>query len=203
MTYSPSQPQNSPKDFSVYPMRLLPKMNQFLKLFFELGPLVIFFVVNGNYGIFPGTAAFMIAAAIAIPTMWIIGRQIPIMPIVSGVFLLAFGGLTLYLQDETFIKIKPTLVNILFAIILWSGLLFRTSLLRHLFGSVLKLSDIGWRSLTIRWSFFFVVLALLNEAVWRTQTTELWIQFKLFGVLPLTILFSATQLPLINRHKID
>lgn len=184
-------------------MRLLPKMNQFLKLLFELGPLVIFFVVNGKYGIFPGTAAFMVAAAIAIPAMWIIGRQIPIMPIVSGIFLLAFGGLTLYLQDETFIKIKPTLVNILFAIILWSGLLFRTSLLRHLFGSVLKLSDIGWRSLTIRWSFFFVVLALLNEAVWRTQTTELWIQFKLFGVLPLTILFSAAQLPLINRHKID
>ena len=203
MTYSPSQPPNSPKDFSVYPMRLLPKMNQFLKLLFELGPLVIFFVVNGKYGIFPGTAAFMVAAAIAIPAMWIIGRQIPIMPIVSGIFLLAFGGLTLYLQDETFIKIKPTLVNILFAIILWSGLLFRTSLLRHLFGSVLKLSDIGWRSLTIRWSFFFVVLALLNEAVWRTQTTELWIQFKLFGVLPLTILFSAAQLPLINRHKID
>ena len=203
MTYSPSQPPNSPKDFSVYPMRLLPKMNQFLKLLFELGPLVIFFVVNGKYGIFPGTAAFMVAAAIAIPAMWIIGRQIPIMPIVSGIFLLAFGGLTLYLQDETFIKIKPTLVNILFAIILWSGLLFRTSLLRHLFGSVLKLSDIGWRSLTIRWSFFFVILALLNEAVWRTQTTELWIQFKLFGVLPLTILFSAAQLPLINRHKID
>ena len=203
MTCNPSLLGNSPKGFSVYPMRLLPKMNQFLKLLFELGPLVIFFVVNGNYGIFPGTAAFMIAAAIAIPAMWIIGRQIPIMPIVSGVFLLAFGGLTLYLQDETFIKIKPTLVNILFAIILWSGLLFRTSLLRHLFGSVLKLSDIGWRSLTIRWSFFFVVLALLNEAVWRTQTTELWIQFKLFGVLPLTILFSAAQLPLINRHKID
>jgi len=178
-------------------------MNQFLKLLFELGPLLIFFLVNGKYGIFPGTAAFMAAAAIAIPAMWIIGREIPIMPIVSGIFLLFFGGLTLYLQDETFIKIKPTLVNILFAIILWTGMFFGRPLLKYLFGGVFALSDTGWRSLTVRWSFFFLVLALLNEIVWRTQTTEIWIQFKLFGVLPLTFLFSAAQLPLMNRHKVD
>ena len=178
-------------------------MNQFLKLLFELGPLLVFFLVNGKYGIFPGTAAFMAAASIAIPAMWIMGREIPIMPIVSGVFLLVFGGLTLYLQDETFIKLKPTLVNILFAMILWTGLFFRRPLLKYLFGSVFALSDMGWHSLTVRWSFFFLLLALLNEIVWRTQTTEVWIQFKLFGVLPLTLLFSAAQLPLMNRHKID
>lgn len=125
------------------------------------------------------------------------------MPIVSGIFLLAFERLTLYLQDKTFIKVKPTLVNLLFAIILWSGLVFRTPLLRHLFGSVLELSNIEWRVLTIRWSFFFVILAVLNEIVWHTQTTEFWIQFKLFGVLPLTLVFSAAQFPLINRHKIN
>ena len=178
-------------------------MNQFLKLLFELGPLLVFFLVNGKYGIFPGTAAFMLSAAIAIPAMWIIGREIPMMPIVSGIFLLIFGGLTLYLQDETFIKIKPTLVNVLFAMILWAGLFFRRPLLKYLFGSVFSLSDLGWRSLTIRWSFFFVLLAVLNEIVWRTQTTEFWIQFKLFGVLPLTLVFSAAQLPLMNRHRID
>ena len=178
-------------------------MNQFLKLLFELGPLLVFFLVNGKYGIFPGTAAFMAAAAIAIPAMWIMGREIPIMPIVSGGFLLVFGGLTLYLQDETFIKLKPTLVNILFAMILWNGLFFRRPLRKYLFGSVFALYDMGWQSLTVRWSFFFLLLALLNEIVWRTQTTEVWIQFKLFGVLPLTLLFSAAQLPLMNRHKID
>ena len=176
-------------------------MNQFLKLLFELGPLLVFFLVNGKYGIFPGTAAFMAAAAIAIPAMWIMGREIPIMPIVSGVFLLVFGGLTLYLQDETFIKLKPTLVNILFAMILWTGLFFRRPLLKYLFGSVFALSDAGWHSLTVRWSFFFLLLALLNEIVWRTQTEEFWVNFKVWGLLPITFIFTAFQIGLINKYK--
>ena len=184
-------------------MRVPLRMNQLNKMVFELGPLVIFFLVNGKYGLFVGTGVFMVAAAISISTMWLIERQVPIMPLISGVLLMIFGGLTLYLQDETFIKIKPTLVNMLFAIILWGGLIFRKSLLKYLFGSVLVLSDAGWRVLTVRWSLWFLVLAFLNEIVWRTQTTEVWIQFKLFGVMPLTMLFMAAQLPLLNKHKID
>ena len=178
-------------------------MNQFYKMIFELGPLVIFFVVNGKYGLFVGTGVFMVAAVISVCTMWLIERQLPMMPLISGVLLMIFGGLTLYLQDETFIKIKPTLVNMLFAIILWVGLIFRRPLLKYLFGSVLPLSDAGWRVLTVRWSLWFLALAFLNEIVWRTQTTEIWIQFKLFGVMPLTMIFVAAQLPLLNKYKVD
>ena len=195
-------------------------MRPFLRLLFEIGPLVVFFVVNsrpgtmsmylwassfddGSSGIFVATGAFMAAIAVAVPAAWLIERRIPVMPLVSGVFVLAFGGLTLYLEDETFIKLKPTIVNLLFSGILAGGLVFRTALLKPLFGAVFQLTEAGWRALTVRWCLFFVVLAVLNEVVWRTQTTELWIQFKLFGITPLTLIFSLAQLPLINRHSVE
>lgn len=176
-------------------------MAQVLKLLFEVGPLVVFFIANGKWGIMVATAAFMAATAIALPLAWITSRQIPVMPLVSGAFVLAFGGLTLLLEDETFIKLKPTIVNLLFAAILTGGQAVGTPLLRKLFGTVLELSERGWRLLTWRWIGFFVVLAVLNELVWRTQTTELWIQFKLFGIMPLTLVFSLAQLPLIQRYQ--
>ena len=178
-------------------------MNQFVRLFFEIGPLIVFFVCNARYGIFTATGAFMMVTAIAVPGMWLLEKRLPVMPLVSGLFVLAFGGLTLVLQDETFIKLKPTIVNLLFAAILSGGLLARVTLLKSLFGSVMHLHDQGWRLLTTRWVAFFVVLAFLNEVVWRTQTTEFWIQFKLFGIMPLTLAFSMAQLPLINRHMIS
>ena len=178
-------------------------MRQAAKLLFEIGPLVVFFVANGRYGIFPATAAFMVAIVIAVPASWWLERRVPVMPLVSGVFVLVFGGLTLWLADETFIKLKPTIVNLLFAAILGGGLAMRAVLLKRLFGSVFQLTDAGWRVLTIRWVLFFVVLAALNEIVWRTQTTEVWIQFKLFGIMPLTLIFSLAQLPLINRHMVE
>lgn len=178
-------------------------MRQAAKLLFEIGPLVVFFVANGRYGIFPATAAFMVAIVVAVPASWWLERRVPVMPLVSGVFVLVFGGLTLWLADETFIKLKPTIVNLLFAAILGGGLAMRAVLLKRLFGAVFQLTDDGWRVLTIRWVLFFVVLAALNEIVWRTQTTEVWIQFKLFGIMPLTLIFSLAQLPLINRHTVE
>ena len=178
-------------------------MNQLARLVFEISPLIVFFVCNARYGIFMATGAFMIVTAVAVSTMWLFERRLPVMPLVSGLFIFTFGGLTLILQDETFIKLKPTIVNLLFATILSVGLLMRTPLLQKLFGSVMNLTNEGWRLLTTRWIVFFVVLACLNELVWRTQTTELWIQFKLFGVMPLTLAFSIAQLPLINRHMVS
>lgn len=178
-------------------------MRQLLKFLFEIGPLVVFFIANGRWGIMPATGAFMAATAVALPAAWLIDRRLPMMPLVSGVFVLAFGGLTLALDDETFIKLKPTIVNMLFAAILAGGLMLRLPLLQKLLGTVLQMTEFGWRVLTIRWMIFFVVLAALNEIVWRTQTTEVWIQFKLFGIMPLTLIFGLAQVPLITRHQID
>ena len=174
-----------------------------LKLALEIGPLVVFFIMNSRAGIFWATGAFMIATAIALPLAWRLERRLPVMPLVSGAFILVFGALTLILQDETFIKLKPTIVNLLFAAILFGGLFFGVALLKPLFGPVFQLTETGWRILTIRWAAFFVVLAVLNEVVWRTQSTEFWIQFKLFGIMPLTLAFSMLQLPLINRYRPD
>jgi intracellular septation protein len=174
---------------------------QLLKLLLEVGPLVVFFIANGKWGIMVATAAFMAATAVALPLAWATSRQIPVMPLVSGAFVLAFGGLTLLLEDATFIKLKPTIVNLLFAAILTGGQVTNTPLLQKLFGTVLQLSERGWRLLTWRWIGFFVVLAALNEIVWRTQTTDVWIQFKLFAIMPLTLAFSLAQLPLIQRYQ--
>ena len=125
------------------------------------------------------------------------------MPLVGAVFVLIFGGLTLALDDDLFIKIKPTVVNCLFATLLFAGLAWRRSLLKLLMGSVLVLDEIGWRKLTWRWAFFFVALAVLNEIVWRNFSTDVWVNFKVFGLLPLSLVFGAAQIPLILRHQIQ
>jgi intracellular septation protein len=124
------------------------------------------------------------------------------MPFVTGIVVVVFGGLTLYLHDETFIKMKPTIVNTLFGVVLLGGLLFGKSLLGYVFDSVFKLTDEGWRILTFRWGLFFVVLAVLNEIVWRNFPTDTWVSFKVFGIMPLTFLFTLSQLPLLNRTQI-
>lgn len=197
-------------------------MRPWLKLAIEAGPLVVFFLVNGRKGLpefrhlwlpagaepmvgqalFEATGAFMIATIIALVAGWTLERKLPVMPLVSGIFVLLFGGLTLYLADETFIKLKPTLVNCLFAAILFGGLLFGKPLLKPLFGAAVQLTDHGWRLLTIRWAVFFVVLAVLNEIVWRGFSTDFWVSFKLFGIMPLTFLFAAAQTPLFLREQI-
>jgi intracellular septation protein len=171
-----------------------------LKLALELGPLVVFFAANARFGIFAGTAVFMIAILIALAVSYALTRHLPIMAIVSAVIVTVFGGLTLVLHDETFIKIKPTLIYGLFAVTLGAGLLFRKPLLELVFDSVFNLTEEGWRKLTIRWALFFLFMAVLNEAVWRTQSTDFWVSFKLFGAVPLTFLFAALQYPLLMKH---
>ena len=167
----------------------------------EVGPLLLFFVVNAKMGIFAATAVFMVAIAVSLAYSYIKLKHIPTLPLVTGVVVLVFGGLTLYLEDEMFIKIKPTIVNTLFATALFVGLKLKKNFLKTVLESALTLDDDGWRILAKRWAWFFLVLAVLNEAVWRTQTTDMWVNFKVFGIMPLTLLFSFSQVPLILRHQ--
>jgi intracellular septation protein len=171
-----------------------------LKLLLDVGPLALFFIVNGKWGIFAATGAFMVAVLIAIAVSYSLTRHLPLMTIVSGVVVLVFGGATLLFQNETFIKLKPTIIYLLFAAILFGGLLAGKSLLALVFDSVFDLNEEGWRKLTVRWAAFFALLAALNEIVWRTQTTDVWVNFKVFAVLPLTFAFAALQYPLLARH---
>ncbi len=173
---------------------------QLWKLVLEAGPLVVFFVANSYYGIFFATGVFMAATVLSLTVSKVKFGRIPIMPLVSGFFVLVFGALTLYLQEDFFIKIKPTIVNLLFATILFGGLLAGHSLLRHLFGEVFNLSDKGWRLLTFRWACFFVFLAVLNEFIWRNFSTDFWAAFKLMGVMPITMIFAIAQLGLIQKY---
>ena len=173
----------------------------FRRLALEAGPLVVFFVTNNLYGIMIGTGAFMAATAVSLTLSLRLERRVPLMPLVGAVFVLIFGGLTLALDDDLFIKLKPTVVNCLFATILFVGLATGRSLLKLLMGSMLQLDEAGWRSLTWRWAFFFVALAILNEIVWRNFSTDFWVNFKVFGLMPLSVL-GAAQIPLILRHQI-
>lgn len=189
---------DSPSDVpSAKPLRT---MHPLLKFALELGPLVVFFVANGRGGIYLATGAFMVATFAALAVMWIIARKIAVMPLVSAGVVLVFGTLTLVLQDDHFIKMKPTLVNALFGGALLGGLWLRKPLLPYVLGDVFVLTDQGWRELTIRWGVFFLVMAVLNEIVWRHVSTDTWVAFKTFGYLPLTLVFAMAQVPLMTRH---
>lgn len=173
---------------------------QITKLALELGPLVVFFIANARADIFVATAWFMGAMVISLLLSWLILKKVAVMPLVTGVVVLVFGGLTLWLQDDTFIKIKPTITNVLFGSVLLGGLLFGQSLLKYVFGEVYKLRPEGWWRLTLNWGIFFFVLAVINEVLWRNFSTEIWIAFKVWGVMPLTVLFSMSQLPLLSKY---
>ena len=178
-------------------------MKPLIKLITEVGPLAVFFIGNSKFGIFPATAAFMVATAIAIPISWKIEGKLPIMPIIIGVFVVFFGSLTLIFQDPTFIKIKPTIVNIVFAAgLIISRTFFQKNVLKIIFNKAFNLTERGWRVLNIRWSFFFIFLAILNEIVWRNYSTEIWISFKLWGIMPLTIVWTLAQMPLVSKETI-
>ncbi len=174
--------------------------NPLMRLAFDLGPLILFFVANARWGIFVATAVFMAAIVIALAVSYAMTRRLPVMAMVSGVIVMVFGGLTLILQDDLFIKLKPTVIYLLFAGVLLGGLALRKPLLAMVFDTVFNLNEEGWRKLTLRWALFFCALAVLNEIVWRTQSTDFWVKFKLFGVIPLTFIFAACQHPLLTKY---
>lgn len=184
-------------------------MQQLLKLAFELGPLGIFFFVNSfadvpdGERIFYATGAFMIATIVALTGSWLVFKKIAAMPLVSGVFVILFGALTLYLQDEIFIKVKPTIVNLMFAGILFSGLYYGRLFLKMVFSEGFQLTDEGWYKLTVRWASFFIFLAILNEFIWRTFSTDFWVGFKVWGILPITLVFTIAQIGLIQKYALE
>jgi len=173
------------------------------KLATELGPLVVFFFVNAKFNLFAATGAFMVAIVAAIIASYVVTKHVPMMALVTGVIVLVFGTLTLVLHDETFIKMKPTIVYGLFAAVLGGGLLFGRSFIAIMFDQMFNLTAAGWRILTLRWAIFFLAMAVLNEIVWRTQSTDFWVAFKAFGVIPLTMGFAITHMPLIKRYHLE
>ena len=198
-----------------------PQLNPVLKIVLDLGPLVLFFIANSrpapflplvapvlpadiaageHAGIFVATAVFMVAIVAALAVSYVMTRHLPVMPLVTAIIVLVFGSLTLVLHDEHFIKLKPTIIYLLFGGLLLGGLALGKPLLSMVFDSVFHLTEEGWRKLTVRWALFFLVLAILNEIVWRTQTTDVWVSFKVFGVVPLTFLFGALQYPLLTKY---
>jgi intracellular septation protein len=193
------------------------KLNPWLKLALELGPLLIFFLANARGEqlaerfpaiaalggpIFFATAAFIVTTVAALVVSFALTRRLPLMPFVTAIVVVVFGGLTLWLHNDTFIKMKPTIIYLLFAGVLLGGLVFGRSLLGYVFDAIFKLTDEGWRKLTLRWGLFFVLLAVLNEILWRSVSTDTWVAFKVFGFLPLTFLFALSQMPLITRHSL-
>ena len=198
-----------------------PQLHPLLKLALDMGPLILFFVANSRpalfmpligpllpeavatgerAGIFAATAVFMVAILIVLVVSYALTHHLPVMALITAVVVVVFGSLTLVLQDETFIKMKPTIIYVLFGGILLGGLVFNKPLLAVVFGQVFDLNEEGWRKLTLRWAIFFLALAVLNEIIWRTQTTDFWVSFKVFGVVPLTFVFAAFQYPLLQRH---
>jgi intracellular septation protein len=203
------------------PASAKPHLNPLLKLALDLGPLLLFFYANSRpalfepwiaplipaavqtgerAGIFVGTAVFMVAIIVALVISYVLTRRLPMMAIVSAVIVVVFGGATLVFQNETFIKLKPTIIYLLFTATLFGGLIFKKPLLAMVFDQVFHLTEEGWRKLTVRWALFFLVLAVLNEIVWRTQSTDTWVSFKVFGVMPITFIFAAFQYPLLTKH---
>jgi intracellular septation protein len=177
------------------------KLNPGLKLVLEFGPLALFFFASYRYNLHVATAALMVGVVVALVASYAIVRRVPVMPLVTAVAVLVFGALTFYFDNPVFIKIKPTIVNCIFGAVLLGGLLFNKALLSVILDSALHLDEEGWRKLTFRWGLFFFALAALNELVWRTQSDVFWAGFKVFGTMPLTVVFALSQVPLIMKHE--
>ena len=178
-------------------------MKSIYKLLIDIGPLAIFFIFYTRSGLQASILPFMVATVIAVLFSYMLEKKIPIMPTAGAVIVLIFGGLTIYFDNEVFFKMKPTIINFLFAAILYGGVLLNRPLLKYLLGAALKLEEAGWKILTQRWIGFFIALAILNEIVWRTQSTDIWVNFKVFGILPITFIFTMTQFPLIKKYQIE
>ncbi|HEX5279560.1 MAG TPA: septation protein A [Micropepsaceae bacterium] len=180
-----------------------PRINPLIKLALDFGPLLIFFAVSQTAGIYWGTGAFMGAMLISIGIGFVVERKLEPMPLFTLALVLVFGGLTIWLSNDVFIKVKPTILYTMFAAILLGGLQFGRLFIKMVLGQMLRLNDAAWRILTWRWSVFFLFLAVLNEIVWRNVSTNTWVAFKVFGVFPLTLLFAMSQTPFISRHQIE
>ena len=176
-------------------------MRSIVKLLIDIGPLAVFFIFYTRSNLQSAILPFMIATVIAVLLSYIIEKKIPVMPTAGAFIILLFGGMTLYFDNETFFKMKPTIINIIFAVILYGGIFFKKPLLKYLLGTALKLENEGWDILTKRWAGFFIALAILNEIVWRTQSTDVWVNFKVFGILPLTFIFTLTQFSIIKKFQ--
>ena len=178
----------------------------FLKFLTDFGPLVIFFYYyyDSDKDLRVAIPPFIIATIIALIIVWVLEKRIPKVPLLSGILITLFGGLTIYFDNPIFIYVKPTIINILFALALYFGKYFTNEpVLKKLMGKSISLTDIGWELLNRRWTYFFFGLAILNECVWRTQSEEFWVNFKVWGMLPITLIFTGFQISLINKHKLD
>mgnify|MGYP000859655327 FL=1 len=178
----------------------------FVKFATDFGPLMVFFFFyyNSNKDLKVAIPPFIIATLLALTIVWLIEKKIPMVPLIGGILITLFGGLTIYFNNPVFLYIKPTIINILFALALLLGKYFTDEpLLKKMMGKSIFLTDEGWNLLSKRWILFFFVLALVNELVWRTQSEEFWVNFKVWGMLPITFIFTAFQIPLINKHKIN
>ena len=177
-------------------------MNPIVKIFIEAGPLIAFFLANWLGGIFVATGIFMAAIALALILSWLLTRKLAVMPLISAGFVAVFGVLTLWLHDDTFIKVKVTLINALFGVILLGGLFFGQTFLKYVMGEAIKMTEEGWRALTIRWGIFFLCIAVVNEVVWRMVPTDTWVNFKV-ALLPVTLVFALSQAPMMTKHMIQ
>ena len=179
-------------------------MNSFIKLFIDIGPLAVFFIyykISGD--LIEAILPLMVATVFSVVISYILEKKIPIMPTLGAGIVVVFGGLTIIFDNKIFIFMKPTIINIIFAAILYGGIILKKPLLKYLLGSALKLEEKGWNILTQRWTAFFIALAVLNEIVWRTMSEEFWVSFKVFGILPITFIFTMTQFPLIKKYQVD
>ena len=178
----------------------------FLKFVTDIGPLVVFFLFyyNNDKNLKISIPPLILATIIAILIVWILEKKIPMVPLLSGILITLFGGLTIYFDNPIFIYMKPTIINILFALALLFGKYFTNDpILKKLLGKSIPINDVGWKILNNRWMYFFFGLAILNEIVWRTQSEEFWVNFKVWGMLPITFIFTAFQIGLINKYKLD
>ena len=178
----------------------------FVKFVTDFGPLVVFFFFyyNSDKNLKIAIPPFIIATLISLFVAWIIEKKIPMVPLISGILITLFGGLTIYFDNAIFLYIKPTIINILFGLALLLGKFFTDEpILKKIMGKSLSLTSEGWNLLNKRWIYFFFGVAILNECVWRTQSEEFWVNFKVWGLLPITFIFTAFQVPLINKYKIN
>ncbi|MFO0389166.1 MAG: septation protein A [Alphaproteobacteria bacterium] len=178
-------------------------MNSKLRLALDLGPLLVFFLAYRFHGLLAATAALIVFTCISLTVTYLIEKKIAVMPLVSGIAVAVFGGMTLLLQDELFIKMKPTIVNMLFATILLGGVYFKKPLIKYLLGEAMQLEDKGWMILSRRWGIYFMFLAALNEFIWRNFSLDFWVNFKVFGMFTCTIIFTMSQIPLIKKYWIE